>query len=64
MLNCVQNLQYYMMVEVIEPNWHNFLEKMSKVSDNKKNHLSVFITGGILPQGIPTSLQSNFAPVI
>lgn len=33
MLNCVQNLQYYMMVEVIEPNWHNFLEKMSKVTN-------------------------------
>lgn len=32
MLNCVQNLQYYMMIEVIEPNWHNFLDRMSKVS--------------------------------
>lgn len=33
MLNCVQNLQYYMMIEVIEPNWHNFLETMSKVTN-------------------------------
>ncbi|XP_034250701.1 gamma-tubulin complex component 2-like isoform X2 [Thrips palmi] len=33
MLNCVQNLQYYMMIEVIEPNWHNFLERMSKVTN-------------------------------
>ncbi|XP_052126076.1 gamma-tubulin complex component 2-like isoform X1 [Frankliniella occidentalis] len=33
MLNCVQNLQYYMMVEVIEPNWHNFLEKINKVTN-------------------------------
>ena len=31
MLNCVQNLEYYMMVEVIEPNWLSFEQSMSKV---------------------------------
>ncbi|XP_058800560.1 gamma-tubulin complex component 2-like isoform X2 [Phymastichus coffea] len=33
MLDCVQHLEYYMMVEVIEPNWLTFLNKMSKVSN-------------------------------
>ncbi|XP_033216784.1 gamma-tubulin complex component 2 isoform X3 [Belonocnema kinseyi] len=33
MLDCIQHLEYYMMVEVIEPNWHLFLNKMSKVSN-------------------------------
>lgn len=31
MLDCIQHLEYYMMVEVIEPNWVTFLNKMSKV---------------------------------
>jgi gamma-tubulin complex component 2 len=31
MLDCIQHLEYYMMVEVIEPNWLTFLNKMSKV---------------------------------
>ncbi|XP_060820423.1 gamma-tubulin complex component 2-like isoform X2 [Bombus pascuorum] len=33
MLDCIQHLAYYMMVEVIEPNWLTFLSKMSKVSN-------------------------------
>ncbi|KAJ8868461.1 hypothetical protein PR048_029989 [Dryococelus australis] len=33
MLTCIQNLEYYMMVEVIEPNWVSFLDKISKVSN-------------------------------
>ncbi|KAG8222679.1 hypothetical protein J437_LFUL015876, partial [Ladona fulva] len=33
MLNCVQNLEYYMMFEVIEPSWHEFLENMEKVNN-------------------------------
>ncbi|PSN40194.1 Gamma-tubulin complex component 2 [Blattella germanica] len=33
MLNCVQNLEYYMMVEVIEPNWVTFLANISKVNN-------------------------------
>lgn len=33
MLNCVQNLEYYTMVEVIEPNWVLFLSKMNKVNN-------------------------------
>lgn len=32
MLHCVQNLEYHMMVEVIEPHWCAFLQKISKVS--------------------------------
>lgn len=31
MLDCIQHLEYYMMVEVIEPNWLKFINKMSKV---------------------------------
>lgn len=31
MLHCVQNLEYHMMVEVIEPHWCLFLQKISKV---------------------------------
>lgn len=31
MLHCVQNLEYHMMVEVIEPHWCTFLQKISKV---------------------------------
>ncbi|KAG7187912.1 hypothetical protein KM043_013877 [Ampulex compressa] len=33
MLDCVQHLEYYMMVEVVEPNWLTFITKMSKVSN-------------------------------
>ncbi|XP_020277442.1 gamma-tubulin complex component 2-like isoform X2 [Pseudomyrmex gracilis] len=33
MLDCIQHLEYYMMVEVIEPNWLKFINKMSKVSN-------------------------------
>ncbi|XP_005091505.1 gamma-tubulin complex component 2 [Aplysia californica] len=33
MLNFVQNFEYYMMFEVIEPNWHSFQQNMSKVSN-------------------------------
>lgn len=32
MLHCVQNLEYHMMVEVIEPHWTTFVHKISKVS--------------------------------
>ena len=32
MLNFVQNFEYYMMFEVIEPNWHCFQQNMAKVS--------------------------------
>lgn len=31
MLDCIQHLEYYMMVEVVEPNWLKFISKMSKV---------------------------------
>ncbi|KAK2587013.1 hypothetical protein KPH14_010977 [Odynerus spinipes] len=31
MLDCIQHLEYYMMIEVIEPNWLTFINKMSKV---------------------------------
>lgn len=31
MLNAIQHLEYYMMIEVIEPNWHIFTEKMKTV---------------------------------
>ncbi|XP_043269491.1 gamma-tubulin complex component 2-like isoform X3 [Venturia canescens] len=33
MLDCIQHLEYYMMVEVIEPNWLTFINKMNKVSN-------------------------------
>ncbi|XP_049825633.1 gamma-tubulin complex component 2 isoform X2 [Aethina tumida] len=33
MLHCVQNLEYHMMVEVIEPHWKTFLHKVSKVNN-------------------------------
>ncbi|XP_031639141.1 gamma-tubulin complex component 2 homolog [Contarinia nasturtii] len=31
MLNAIQHLEYYMMIEVVEPNWHIFTEKMKNV---------------------------------
>ncbi|XP_011257254.1 gamma-tubulin complex component 2 isoform X2 [Camponotus floridanus] len=33
MLDCIQHLEYYMMVEVVEPNWLKFINKMNKVSN-------------------------------
>lgn len=33
MLNFVQNLEYYMMIEVLEPNWHVFVTKLNSVSN-------------------------------
>uniref|UniRef100_A0A2C9LH46 Gamma-tubulin complex component n=1 Tax=Biomphalaria glabrata TaxID=6526 RepID=A0A2C9LH46_BIOGL len=33
MLNFVQNFEYYMMFEVIEPNWHTFQQNMAKVTN-------------------------------
>lgn len=32
MLNFIQNIEYYMMFEVIERNWQTFINKMQKVS--------------------------------
>jgi len=40
MMNAIQNLEYYMMIEVIEPNWHIFITKMKKV-ENVDNVLSL-----------------------
>lgn len=48
MLNFVQNLEYYMMVEVIEPNFHTFLQKVnSKVNsiDDMINEHTIFMEG-------------------
>jgi gamma-tubulin complex component 2 len=33
MMNAIQNLEYYCMVEVIEPVWHIFLQLMSKAKN-------------------------------
>ncbi|XP_002022831.2 gamma-tubulin complex component 2 homolog isoform X1 [Drosophila persimilis] len=33
MMNAIQNLEYYMMIEIIEPNWHIFIEKMKNVEN-------------------------------
>lgn len=33
MLHCVQNLEYHMMVEVVEPHWCTFVQKMAKVRE-------------------------------
>lgn len=33
MLNAIQHLENYMMIEVIEPNWHIFTEKMKSVQN-------------------------------
>lgn len=35
MLNFVQNFEYYMMFEVVEPNWNIFESNMESVSDAK-----------------------------
>lgn len=31
MMNAIQNLEYYMMIEVIEPFWHEFITKINNV---------------------------------
>lgn len=33
MIYAIQNLEYYMMIEVIEPMWHEFLQKMERVEN-------------------------------
>ncbi|KAH8396173.1 hypothetical protein KR222_004543, partial [Zaprionus bogoriensis] len=33
MMNAIQNLEYYMMIEIIDPNWHIFIEKMKSVEN-------------------------------
>lgn len=33
MMNAIQNLEYYMMIEVIEPNWHIFKERITKITN-------------------------------
>lgn len=37
MLHCVQNLEYHMMVEVVEPHWITFLQKIAKASRHSLN---------------------------
>ena len=41
MLNFVQNFEYYMMFEVIEPNWHLFQLNMDTVGGLIGNYFSV-----------------------
>ena len=33
MMNAIQNLEYYMMIEVIEPVWHVFLQQLAKAKN-------------------------------
>lgn len=33
MMNAIQNLEYYMMIEVIEPVWHIFMQQMAKAKN-------------------------------
>ncbi|ALC39124.1 maker464 [Drosophila busckii] len=33
MLNAIQNLEYYMLIEVIEPHWHLFTQKLTQVQN-------------------------------
>lgn len=33
MMSAIQNLEYYMMIEVIEPVWHTFMQQISKVKN-------------------------------
>lgn len=40
MMNAIQNIEYYMMIEVIEPTWHTFVEKIGCV-ENVDEVLSV-----------------------
>jgi gamma-tubulin complex component 2 len=45
MLTAIQNLEYYMMVEVIEPVWHIFMQQMAKAKniDDVLNHHEDFL---------------------
>lgn len=47
MLNFVQNIQYYMMFEVMEPTWHVMENNLKMVSDIPSGHVQ--LTTGILP---------------
>lgn len=40
MLNAIQHIEYYMMIEVIEPNWHILMEKM-KIVQNVDDVISI-----------------------
>lgn len=33
MMSAIQNVEYYMMIEVIEPTWHEFVAKLDTVSN-------------------------------
>jgi gamma-tubulin complex component 2 len=33
MMNAIQNLEYYMMIEVIEPYWHTFMQQITKAKN-------------------------------
>uniref|UniRef100_A0A336MC89 Gamma-tubulin complex component n=1 Tax=Culicoides sonorensis TaxID=179676 RepID=A0A336MC89_CULSO len=33
MMNAIQNIEYYLMIEVIEPNWHLFFQRLGKVKN-------------------------------
>lgn len=33
MMNAIQNIEYYMMIEVIEPNYHDFIQNMNRVEN-------------------------------
>lgn len=33
MMNAIQNLEYYMMIEVIEPVWHSFMQQLAKAKN-------------------------------
>jgi hypothetical protein len=33
MMSAIQNFEYYMMIEVIEPNWHTFFQNMERVKN-------------------------------
>jgi gamma-tubulin complex component 2 len=33
MMNAIQNLEYYMMIEVIEPIWHHFMQQLAKAKN-------------------------------
>lgn len=54
MLNFVQNIQYYMMFEVMEPTWHILEKNLKLVSEGHKRNalfqwlqVSVHFVGGI-----------------
>lgn len=55
MLNFVQNFEYYMMFEVIEPNWHLFQLNMDTVGGLTGNYFSVgvqYVVWKLLPSGV------------